>query len=316
MPAAAATLPLKSTDTSPRALVADGRTIVCDGAWLKIARVFDEIWQEHPVTDPTAIVQTLRTSDLGADLFTFAQRLPDTRPLHSYQLSHDNLAVADTRDYAAWWNSLPQESRKNTRKAQKRGVIIRPVAFSDELVASIKGIYDETPVRQGRRFWHYGKDLATVKRENASYLERSEFIGAFLGEELIAFIKLVHVGRGARIMQILAKNAHYDKHPMNALLATAIESCARRSAEHLIYGQYVYGNKRSSSVTEFKRRNGFHEVLLPRYYLPLTWRGTVAIAGKFYRQLNELLPEPLITAALNARNFAYKRLSSRSARAA
>ncbi len=312
MPASTTTapLPLKETSAAPSApaLAVDGHALVCDGTWLRIARVFDEVWHAAPVADPAPFLAALRTSDLGADLFTFAQALPDTRPRHPYQLSHDNLAVADTTDFARWWDRLPQESRKNTRKAAKRGIAIRPVAFDDTLVAGIKALYDETPIRQGRRFWHYGKDLATVRRENASYLERSRFIGAYRGEELIGFIKFVRVGRGARIMQILSLNAHYDKHPTNALLAAAVEDCAQQGAEHLIYGQYVYGRKRGSSVTEFKRRNGFHEALLPRYYLPLTWRGSVAIAGKLYRSLHELLPEPLVSAALSARTFAYRRL--------
>lgn len=299
---------------SPAAsLQIEGRSILCDGTWLKIARIFDEIWLEHPIANPAELIETVRTSQLGADVFTFAQRLPDTKPLHSYHLDWENLAVADTSNFERWWTALPQESRKNVRKAEKRGISIMPVEFNDEFVRGIKGIYDETPVRQGRRFWHYGKDLATVKRENASYLERSQFIGAYLAGELIGFLKFVQVDRTARIMQILSMNAHYDKHPMNALLTHTINLCAARGIDHLIYGQYVYGNKRGSSVTEFKRRNGFQEVLLPRYYVPFTWRGRVAVAGRLYRGLSQILPEPLITVALDARNLAYRRFSSRAA---
>ena len=32
---------------------------------------------------------------------------------------------------------------------------------------------------QGRKFWHYGKDLNTVKRENGTYLDRCEILGAY-----------------------------------------------------------------------------------------------------------------------------------------
>jgi hypothetical protein len=194
------------------------------------------------------------------------------------------------------------------RKCQKRGVTVRPVEFNDDLVRGIKGIYDETPLRQGRRFWHYGKDLATVKQQNASYLERSQFVGAFIGDELIGFLKIVYTGSAARIMQILSKNEHYDKHPMNALLACAMELCAQRRMQYLIYGQYVYGNKRNSSVTEFKRRNGFQQLLLPRYYMPLTVKGKVALATGLFRGLGEVLPEPLIDFLLQARSFTYEKL--------
>ncbi|MES2693320.1 MAG: hypothetical protein V4773_07590 [Verrucomicrobiota bacterium] len=307
MHATSATISINGAPTAASLLAIEGRTIVRSGSWLKVARIHDEVWQENPLTQPAGTVETIRTSGLGADLFTFSQLLPDITPRHAYHTSCDNLAVADTTNFTAWWDALPQESRKNVRKCQKRGVTIKPFTLDDALVRGIKGIYDETPIRQGRRFWHYGKDLATVQRENGSYVDRAQFIGAYLGDELIGFLKMVYVGRGARIMQILSKNAHYDKHPMNALLSAAVELCAQRPVDHLIYGQYVYGNKRNSSVTEFKRRNGFQEILLPRYYIPFTWRGSVAISSGLYRGLNELLPEPLINAALNARNFAYKR---------
>lgn len=306
-----ATLPLKSTPNQAASLAIEGRTIVCNGTWLKIARIFDEVWLENPLTSPAATIEMVRNSGLGADLFTFSQLLPDVKARHSHHVEWENLAVARTTKFEAWWDSLPQESRKNVRKAQKRGVTITPVEFNDELVQGIKGIYDEAPVRQGRRFWHYGKDFATVKRENSSYLDRSQFIGAYLGGELIGFLKMVYVGNSARIMQILSMNAHYDKHPMNALLAAAVELCSKRPVDHFIYGQYIYGNKRGSSVTEFKRRNGFQQILIPRYYVPFTWKGRVGIAGGLYRGLNAMLPEPLITAALDARNLAYKRLAPR-----
>jgi hypothetical protein len=300
--------------STPPGLVVDGHTIVCDGGWLKTARIFDEVWVDTPpLAAPASLVERVRELKLGADLFTFGQALPNVTPGHAYHHDFDNLAVANTTDFTRWWEALPQESRKNVRKAQKRGVTITPVEFSDELVRGIKGLYDEMPVRQGRRFWHFGKDLATVKRENASYVDRSQFIGAFLDGVLIGFLKMVYVGKSARIMQILSMNAHLDKHPTNALLAAAVEACAKRPVDGLIYGQYIYGNKAKSSVTEFKRRNGFHEILLPRYYIPFTLKGRIAIAARAHRGLAGLVPEPLINVALDARTFAYRKFSRRPA---
>ena len=98
---------------------------------------------------------------------------------------------------------LPQETRKNVRRASKRGVSVRVVQFDDTSYKVFKDIYDESPVRQGTRFWHYGKNLATMKMENETYLERSEFIGAYHNHELIGFMKFVYVDRAAIIMQIL-----------------------------------------------------------------------------------------------------------------
>jgi hypothetical protein len=312
--ATSSSLLAKGKSAAVPALTIEGRCIVCDGGWLRSARIFDEVWLSGPpLTSPATLIEQIGDSDLHADLFTFAQMLPDTTPRFRYYLDFDSLAIAQTTDFKAWWEALPQESRKNVRKAQKRGVTIGPVEFTDELVRGIKGIYDETPVRQGRRFTHYGKDLATVKRENSSYVERSQFIGAFLGDELIGFLKMVYSGNNARIMQILSKNAHAEKHTTNALLASAVELCSQKPVARLIYGQYIYGNKSSSSVTEFKRRNGFHEVLVPRYYVPFTLKGRAAIAAGAHRGLVGLVPEPLINVALEARAFACRTLLPRSA---
>ena len=60
---------------------------------------------------------------------------------------------------------------------------------------------------------------------------------------------------------------------MNALIAKAAEVCEQKGISHLIYGQFIYGNKRRSSLVEFKRRNGFEQVNFPRYYIPLTLKG-------------------------------------------
>ena len=114
---------------------------------------------------------------------------------------------------------------------------MRVVPFSDELVTGIQQIYNESAVRQGRRFWHFGKDFAAVKQMNETYCERGDFIGAFLDDRLIGFIKLVYVDHVATLIQILAMNAHQDKRPMSALIAHAVEHCERQQKTLLVYGK-------------------------------------------------------------------------------
>ena len=302
--------PVDAPRRSPT-FVVQGRRVVCSQSWLRTASIFDEVWLDlPPIANPFAILEAIGTAGLGADLFTFAQSLPnDSVEYPDLHLEHDNLAIGCTTNFQTWWDALPQESRKNVRKSQKRGVSVRPVEFDAELVAGIKAIYDEAPVRQGRHFWHYGKDLERVRAENSSYLERSRFIGAFLEGRLIGFIKLVYCGRTARIMQILSRNDQYEKHPTNALLTAAMELCSKQAIDHLIYGQYVYGRKRNSSVTEFKRRNGFVEVLLPRYYIPLTAKGRLALALGLHRGVAANLPEPVTNFLLDSRAFVYDKVA-------
>jgi hypothetical protein len=279
----------------------DGRTIVCAGGWLKTARILDEVWlDEPPLSAPIELIQSVRASSLGADLFTFGQALPNVIPRHAYHLEFDNLAVADTTDYTRWWNALPVDSRRNVTRSQRKGVTVAAVAFTNDLVAQIKNLYDETPVRQGRKFWHYGKSLAQVASENASFGHRSQFLGAFLDGALVGFLKLVVVGSSARIMQALTSDQHHDKHALPALLAAAVEYCAARPLVRLIYGQYVYGAKRDGAVTDFKRRSGFYEMMVPRYYIPFTTRGRIAIAAGLHRGLAGLVPEPLLDVVLQS----------------
>jgi hypothetical protein len=286
----------------------EGRTVIVTGKVLKVAEVFDEELVEGvPVEDPESFITKLKESELKADVFTFAQRPPEITPKYDYRFEWDNWAALPTTCFKDWWeNRLPQESRKNVRRAAKRGVVVRVVPFDDELVTGIQGIYNETPIRQGKRFWHYGKDFATVKMENETYLERSEFIGAFYGDALIGFIKIIYVDRLAVLIQILAKNKHHDKRPMNALLAYAMEICERKNISCLFYGKYIYGTKNDSSLTEFKRRNGFEQVNFPRYYIPLSIKGRAAIRLGVHRGLENLLPRRVNDVLLNCRAWFVK----------
>ena len=242
-----------------------------------------------------------------ADIFVFARPLPHCEPCYSFHFEWDNVAVANLGEFAQWWESLPQETRKNVRRSQRRGVTVRQVNFDDELVRGISNIYNETPIRQGRKFWHYGKSFDQVKAENATYLDRGEFIGAFFEGKLIGFIKFVMVNNVARIMQIVSMEAHTDKRPTNALLAKAVEVCCEKQATHLIYGKYVYGKKENSPVTEFKRRNGFERLNFPRYYVPLTGVGAFAIRCRLHRGLAQLVPEKVTSLFLATRAAIYRR---------
>jgi hypothetical protein len=165
-------------------------------------------------------------------------------------------------------------------------------------------------VRDGRLFWHYGEDVHTVKQGLATYLDRSEFIGAYWGEELIGFLKMVYVDQVATIFHIISMDEHYDKRPTNALIAKATEVCEKRGISHLIYGKFIYGNKRRSSLVEFKRRNGFQQVNFPRYYIPLTLKGEPFVRLRLYRGFSGLLPEPILHLILSCRAWYYKTIST------
>jgi hypothetical protein len=287
-----------------------GRAIITRGKWLKTAEIHDEHWQPGSLENPDLVIMELKRQGLNADIFTFAQKLPETQPRFKFPLEWDNLAVIPITSFADWWeNRLPQETRKNVRRSAKRGLATRTAVFDEALVQGIKRIYDETPFRQGRRFWHYGKDIELVRRENSSYLDVCDFIGAYCQDELIGILKLVYAGNSASIMQIVSLNKHHDKRPTNALLAKAVEICEQRGMAYLIYGQYVYGKNDQSPLTEFKRRNGFEQVLVPRYFIPLTMKGNIAMNLGLHRGLRTWLPRWLERWLLDLRAKSYERMT-------
>jgi hypothetical protein len=290
----------------------DGWEVIIPGRWLRIAILKDEDWIDgEPAAEPEKFIDALRKSGLHADVFAFSGPI-DGRPVAiDGKAEVDNVAAVRTDEYKAWWDGLPQEARKNTRRAAKRGVETRVANLDDGFVAGIKAIYDETPVRQGRRFWHYGKDLETIKRENSTYLDRSEVLGAYYSGQLIGFIKIVYVGHTARIMQILCLNSHQDKRPMIALIVKAAEICHGKGIKYLVYGKFTYGSKSDSSITEFKRRLGFEQVDFPRYYIPLSLRGRIALKLGAHKGWLELLPQPLVNRLLKMRSWWLQRKERR-----
>jgi len=232
----------------------------------------------------------LRNHQRKPDLFSFSDAEPALDQRFSCHIEWDNVAVIRTGTYEAWWSALSQDARRNVRLAEKRGVTVKAVPFDDKFVEGIKGIYDETPIRQGRRFWHYGKNFENVKKENSTYVERSEYIAAYLKDELIGFIKMVYVGKTARIMQILSKNQHFDKRPAKRTHRQGGGISCQKGMSYLAYCRYVYGTKKSSSITEFKRRNGFEELRSP-LLLSLTLKGRLALRLGLHQGVRNLLPK-------------------------
>lgn len=277
----------------------------------RIAMVHDEEWLEAAtIGDPLRHLDTLRSGPLRADIFSYTRGPTETVPRDEFLYEWENAALLPSANYKAWWDSLSQESRRNVRLATKAGVQIRLCDYDDAFVAGISSIYNETPVRLGKPFWHYGKSLETVRAENGTYVERSQFIGAFFEDKLIGFIKMVFVDRIGSIMQILSMLQHQDKRTTNALIAKAVEVCESRGMSHLRYCSYVYGSNTTSLLTEFKRRNGFVRVDYPRYYVPLTSMGRVSLGLRVHKGWRSLVPPSVMSLGLKARAH-YHNLISR-----
>jgi hypothetical protein len=280
--------------------------VLIRGTFLKVGKVHDEFWL-HPkdLPDPTEIIEKLKKASYPPDLFTFEQKLPDVSPKYDYHLEWDNLAVIKIDSYNSWLSEIDRKARQAITRSQRKGVVTKIVPFTDELVNGICSIYNETPVRQGKAFWHYNKPFSVVKHENGTYPESSVFVGAYHEDELIGFIKLIMNGEVASLMQILSKISHADKNPTNALLAKAVEICESKQARYLTYGNYVYGSKDQSSLIDFKRHNGFEKIDIPTYYVPLTIKGRVALRFGLHKGMRMLIPDSIRTPMLKLREKWY-----------
>ena len=287
-------LSVRGKQMSIPAIEVCGIQVLSLGKVFRTGRIFDEIWLDsESMPEPDKVIAELRSFRGRPDVFTFAQRFPDVKPHYPYRFERENLSVVSTESYQSWFETQVARSvRKDIRKAHKEGIVARTVAFDDDFVKGISSIYNESRIRQNRPFWHYGKSFEEVKQENGTYLERSLFVGAYFADELVGFIKVVIDGNIARMMQILSKIAYWSKRPTNALISKTVEVCASRGLKYLTYGEHTPSGKEESSLISFKERNGFHKIEFPRYYVPLTTKGHLALKLGLYRYKGwrELIP--------------------------
>jgi hypothetical protein len=265
-----------------------------EGRLLRIARVEGEGYRF--LATPHPILEKVRGCGTRIDIFTFTQRVTETERKYDFPMERDNFAVLPISTFDHWWNEqIGFKARNKAKQAEKKGVVIKEAPFDEHLVQGIWQIYNETPIRQGRRFPHYGKTLDQVREEEATFLDSSVFIGAYLSDRLVGFVKLVHdeTKTQAGLMNILSLVAHRDKAPTNALVARAVRSCAERQIAYLVYSRFAYGKKEQSSLADFKERNGFQRVDIPRYYVPLTAAGRLALRVGLHHKLVDRLPEAL-----------------------
>lgn len=272
------------------------RTIKIEGRFLRTARLDGEKYLFSD--DPDSVVRALKRAKTRVDLFTFMQKLPDTTPKHRYPMEWDNFAALPVSTFDHWWTKqIGFKARNKAKQTEKHGVVVKEVPFDESLVKGIWEIYNETPVRQGKRFPHYGMSLDRIRSYAGTFLEHSFFIGAFLGERLIGFAKLTmdETRTQAGLMHILSLMRERDKVPTNGLIVQAVRSCAERHIAYLVYANFAYGNKERDTLSDFKERNGFQRIDVPRYYVPLTTLGTAALRLGLHQRLIDIVPESVMS---------------------
>lgn len=287
-----------------------GKGVQVQGRMIRIARLDGEKY--NTPDDPELILDGLRKCGTRIDIFTFLQKVPETEPKYSYPLEWDNLAVLPVSTFDHWWtHQIRSFPRNRARQAEKKGVVLREVPVDDALFKGIVEIYNECPIRQGKRFPHYGMTLESARSYASTFLDRSIYVGAFLDDSMIGFIKLVtdESRTQACLVHILSMVRHKDKAPTNALIAAAVRCCADRGIPYLVYERFSYGKKKEDSLSHFKEVNGFERMDLPRYYVPLTPLGRIALRLGLHRRFVDRLPESVVGKLRDFRKSWYYRKS-------
>ena len=218
--------------------------LATSGRILKVIQIPEEYEDFVDVQDPEEVVASLKKQRPRADVFSFWQRLPDTQPRYSYYMEWDNAAAIKVVSYKAWVEKAVHPSvRRKLRKALKQGVKVELMEFDDKLIQGMAGIFNETPIRQGRPYSNFGKETEQIRAEWGVDMDFSVFVGATFEGELIGFVKLSSTERYSQMSGTICKLAHRDKPAMNALIARCVQFCEERGIPYLCYGKFTYYNK-------------------------------------------------------------------------
>jgi hypothetical protein len=236
----------------------------------------------------------------GADLFTFIQRrfVQETSE-YPFLREDENIAVMKIDSFEDWWTkTLRKKERQSVKKAEKSGVKVTKAEVNEDFFKGVQKIYNETQFREGRRYSGYGLSIHHLKLKFDD-IGDSDILGAYINGQLIGLLWLTYGDRTAMFRSFVSFIKHRDKCPNNALIAEAVRSCCERKITFLVYGNH-YGFLPSLDL--FREHQGFRKCPLPRFYVPLSRTGRLAIALGVHRKIEYSLPKPVERALLELYN--------------
>jgi hypothetical protein len=246
-----------------------------------------------------------KIKDRNIDVFSFVERswcnFPAAKPSDKWIKTEDNIALLEIDSFDDWWEKIGKKTRNMVRKAEKSGVNVKIVNPTDELAEGIWRIYNETPIRQGRAFSHYGTTLENVKKF-VFHTKNCTYIGAYLESELVGFIQLVYGDNLVVITQILSLQKHWDKAINNVMMAKTVEICAKNNHKWLMYGRMGKGSNHPT-LDKFKENNAFIRCSLNRYYIALSKKGEIAVKLGLHQQIKDKIPESVKPKAISVFNL-------------
>jgi Acetyltransferase (GNAT) family len=244
------------------------------------------------LSDPESVMPQLRNTPI--DLFTFLEK-PGESADFRYPSEEDQFAVLQMSDYEQWLKLVGQKTRNLVRKAEKFGVTVTESALTDEVILAIRDAYNETPVRQGKPYHHYGTDEAHVRERFSTFSDRSILLAARHEGNIVGTARMIvdNSGDFAGIIHFLSLMSYRDKSVNNALMSACVKTCIDRRIKQVVYERLTYGNKGVDALANFKRHNGFTAVPVKRYWIPMTRVGSVAMKLGLHRSLRSYVPESI-----------------------
>ncbi len=275
--------------------IINGQPFVIEGGLVKTIEL-KYPWQED-LTDPENVISQLRAANKRVDILKFWQRIPDIEAKYPYYHEWHHPAAIPISTHEKWFKSqLNKNARNKVRRSAKKGLIVHQEQLTDELVHKIMGIYNDSPLRRGKRFWHYGKDFETVKCELLDDSTETTYVTAYVEEELIGFVKVLFYDRYARTTLILDKQSRRDIGCMNSMISKIVEICEDRKIPHFVYSFWRRGNH-----GQFQRSCGFEKHSVPYYYVPLSIRGKVTLMLNLHHGIRGWIPEKMMIYLLELR---------------
>jgi hypothetical protein len=172
---------------------------------------------------------------------------------------HPIAIIAVPNDIASYLKHIGAKSRNMNKKAEKNGIHCEQFNW-DEKLDAIFEINNSSLQRQGREM----DDSYRNYPEEIDYLSAEDFkivhIGAFIDEQLIAYVELYVYGNFSMTNRILGHKEYLKFGVMNLMIKKYVEYAMNNNIEYINY--LTMQNRKNSSLSAFKNRVGFREYSL------------------------------------------------------
>jgi hypothetical protein len=257
-------------------------------------------------TEPTSEL-LIDLKKKGVDLLSFVQRsFLGSVPSFSFPSETEVIGLLRITSFDNWWRfQIGKKVRERIRGADKKGVKVKLVEPDEDFFRGALDIYNETPIRQGLRYSGYGLSLGSV-RDKFKGLERSDILGAYFEGKLIGFVWIVYGDKVASIESYVSLIEYRNKAPNNILMAETVRRCSEKGFTFLWYARMGY----LQGLDSFRKHNGFIASPNPRYFVPLSAKGVLAVKLRLHKGLEYALPAKMVRTVMPVYSLANRLIPS------